>query len=73
MLKYMWITRDRDNGLYMYDAKPKKSKAGGFFFGKHVIKLSVDWCPKLTFDNSPMSVCNNCDGYGPFLKMSLNR
>ena len=55
----LWIARDKDGMLYLYDSKPYLpydnagyyDSANGYYYD-----LPIDWFPELTFDNSPKEV-----------------
>lgn len=60
----IWIARDKDGLLYLYDYKPQKNEISGKFTCG--IKSNGDWSeeyelnshlfPELTFENSPQEV-----------------
>ena len=60
----LWIARDKDGGLYLYNYEPYKNKVSGRFTCS--IKPNSKWSeeyelnshlfPELTFENSPQEV-----------------
>lgn len=60
----LWIARDKDDSLYLYNYKPCKNKISGKF--TCCIKPNGEWSeeyelnnhlfPEITFENSPMQV-----------------
>lgn len=64
MIMDIWIARDKDSGLYLYDYYPQKNEISGRFTCS--IKSNGEWSeeyeldshlfPELTFENSPQKV-----------------
>lgn len=60
----LWIARDKDDDLYLYNYKPCKNEDSGRFtcgvqpYGKwsEEYELERDLFPELTFENSPQEV-----------------
>lgn len=53
----LWIARDKDGTLYLYDDVPQKLTECFIQQGyKHVMRLANDLFPKVTFKNSPQEV-----------------
>ena len=53
----LWIARDKDGELYLYDAHPKKLREFfGCQFGYSSMPLDKEMLPEITFDNSPQQV-----------------
>lgn len=53
----MWVARDKDGELYLYDAYPKKqSEFFGSQFGYTFMMLDGRLCPEVTWENSPVRV-----------------
>lgn len=53
----MWVARDKDGELYLYDVYPKKQN--NFFgsqFGCTSMMLDGRLCPEVTWENSPVRV-----------------
>lgn len=51
----MWIARDKDGELYLYDAYPKKgSEFFGNQFGYASMLLDGKLFPEVTWENSPV-------------------
>ena len=53
----MWVARDKDGELYLYDAYPKKNSE---FFGCQIgytsMMLDGSLFPEVTWENSPVRV-----------------
>lgn len=53
----MWIARDKDGSLFLYEIKPKKYEE---YFdsirGYKAIQLNDELFPEITFENSPREV-----------------
>lgn len=53
----LWIARDFDKSLWLYDSKPKKGrykfKVGIF---THSYRINGKYFPEVTFENSPQEV-----------------
>ena len=59
----MWIARDKDGELYLYDAYPKKnSEFFGCQFGYTSMLLDKRMCPEVTWENSPVKAELNLVG-----------
>ena len=66
MTKKLWIARDKDKSLAIYDSKPFKHKRvydGGYVLEYYkterftqVITLPIDMFPNVTWENSPLEV-----------------
>lgn len=53
----LWVARDKDGELYLYDAHPKKnSEFFGCQFGYKSMLLDERVFPEVTFENSPQEV-----------------
>lgn len=53
----MWLARDKDGELYLYDAYPKKqSEFFGNQFGYSSMLLDAKLYPEVTWENSPKKV-----------------
>ena len=53
----LWIARDKDNDLYLYDDVPQKCKTHFIQQDyKSVMELSDKLFPEVTFENSPQEV-----------------
>lgn len=53
----LWIARDSDGAIFLYDKKPAKGRRG--FNAKlftHAFRISSSNFPEITFDNSPQQV-----------------
>lgn len=55
----MWLARDRDNALYLFDVKPflEKGKFWPIESEFHYLSLPSRQFPEVTFENSPIE-CN---------------
>lgn len=51
----MWIARDRNGCLFVYDKKPQRNTAIGFFYSDtmNIDAISNDFFPEVTWENSP--------------------
>lgn len=59
----MWIARDKDGELYLYDAYPKKQTAHfACQFGYTSMLLDEKMYPMVTWENSPVRVELNLVG-----------
>ena len=57
MIMKLWIARDKDGELYLYDAYPKKqSEFFGCKFGYSSMPLDGSLFPEVTWENSPRKV-----------------
>ena len=71
----IWIAREKDGLLYAYKSKPFFDKDKGEWcsyvegcLSRYAYRLSEDWFPDLTFENSPVELvikeirksCSNC-------------
>lgn len=53
----MWIARDKDGGLWLYDKKPRKNNDAFYCVtGGSSMPIYVASCSEVTFENSPMEV-----------------
>jgi hypothetical protein len=65
----VWVARDKDGDLYVYDRKPFREYAGGGSYetgrwitakgnsySYYAYKLNPDWFPELTWENSPIEL-----------------
>ena len=53
----MWVARDKDGELYLYDAYPKRgSEFFGSQFGYNSMVLDESMFPEVTWENSPWKV-----------------
>ena len=56
----MWIARDPDECLSIFDGKPVYSESLGMWITGNIKDLSAElpkeWFPKITFNNSPQKV-----------------
>ena len=60
----LWIARDKDNALWLYNAKPIKNESLGAFVGTgfengywcEEYSLDEESFPEVTFENSPQEV-----------------
>ena len=54
----LWIERDKDGTLYLYEEKPKlaHSNASYFVANSGCYELPIDLFPEVTFENSPKEV-----------------
>ena len=50
----MWIARDLDGELYLYNSKPIKKD--GYFVGEESLQINPKIYPNLTYEKSPMYV-----------------
>lgn len=51
----MWVARDKDGELCLYDAYPKRqSEFFGSQFGYSSMLLDERMCPEVTWENSPV-------------------
>lgn len=56
----LWIARDKDNGLFLYNDKPEKGEfcfipiVNNLFIGS--IDIDNNLFPEVTFENSPQKV-----------------
>lgn len=59
----MWVARDKDGELYLYDAYPKKkSEFFGCQFGYSSMPLDGCLFPEVTWENSPVKAELNLAG-----------
>lgn len=63
----LWIARDRDGSLWIYESKPVLNSEKEYFiviekkFGSSLnTTLPEKWFPEVTFENSPRQVELNC-------------
>lgn len=60
MVKTLWIARDKDGWLYMYEHKPIKARESFYYDEEsvdgYVCKFQEDFLPEITWENSPMEV-----------------
>lgn len=53
----LWIARDKDDSLFLYDEKPIKRKHRFTLkWFSHAFKIKSQYFPEVTFENSPMQV-----------------
>lgn len=53
----MWVARDKDGEVYLYDAYPeKKSEYFVYRAGYNTMKLDEKLFPEVTWENSPVRV-----------------
>ena len=53
----LWIARDSDGSLFIYDNKPKKNTKDKSFSPTGRVYIFCDeWFPEVTFENSPQRV-----------------
>lgn len=53
----VWVARDKDGELYLYDANPKRrSECFGSQFWGHSMVLDESMFPEVTWENSPWKV-----------------
>lgn len=53
----LWIARDDDNALFLYDEKPIKRKHRFTLkWFSHAFKIKSQHFPEVTFENSPQEV-----------------
>lgn len=56
----MWIARNPDECLCMFDGKPVYSKGLGMWItgviNDHSAELPEEWFPEITFNNSPQEI-----------------
>ena len=56
----LWIARDKNGSLYLYDKKPLKHEDFGFFesldSNGYQFQISCKYFPEVTFENSPKQV-----------------
>lgn len=53
----LWLARDADGALFLYDTKPIKSR--GRFTGElfnHSYRIATSEFPEVTYENSPQKV-----------------
>jgi hypothetical protein len=53
----LWIARDKDDSLWVFENKPTRNEYG-VFGSEHIdfASLSETWFPEVTFENSPQMV-----------------
>lgn len=56
MKKKLWIARDKNGELYLYDKKPFKGEQGFYSTDKNWFKLNDNSHPEITFENSPQQI-----------------
>ena len=55
----LWIARDKDESLWIFEEKPTFFEGVSSFgckFGKTYAALDNSWFPEVTFENSPQEV-----------------
>ena len=57
----MWIARDKDGCLYLYEHKPTKLRGADRFIDKkdrngYVLHIERELYPEVTFENSPVEL-----------------
>lgn len=50
----LWIARDKDGGLWLYEKEPKR--IGNIFFNEVSIALESTSHPEITWENSPQRI-----------------
>lgn len=52
----LWIARDKDGLLYLYDKMPAKHSEFFYYTGYNEIRLDDSMFSEVTFENSPQEV-----------------
>lgn len=55
----LWIARDKDGMLYLYDSKPHLLSDNASYYDSDngcFYDIPINWFPELTFENSPQEV-----------------
>lgn len=54
----LWIARDKDGSLDLYEGVPERNEVGGYFASltDYYLPLDDDLFPEITWENSPNKV-----------------
>ncbi len=52
----LWIARDANDSLFLYDEKPNLEKLYGYWYSDNCFRLDTDEFHEVTFENSPQEV-----------------
>ena len=56
-MKSIWIARDKDGSLYLYEGKPyRKGYVWMYRYEHEPYEIDNDWFPEITWENEPIEL-----------------